>query len=134
MALPPNIETPRGLELQAKYKAAEAADPAFKDWPMPTKDDFALIGGIVVLFTYVEFDLRRLAETFTVPVCYLDRGRVEPWTSTLEMSKGLFKRPQCGRGQLDVEALKTLATHRRLRNLVAHFVVRRFPTIKPFFF
>jgi hypothetical protein len=39
MALPKGFETPRGLELLAKAKAAE---PSMRDWPMPTKDDFTL--------------------------------------------------------------------------------------------
>ena len=134
MALPPNTETPRGLELQAKYKATEAADPSFKDWPMPTQDDFALIGSIVVLFTYVEFDLRRLAEAFDhaglLPPPWKDRAMD---LNIGEVEKAVQAAPAWG-GPADVEVLKTLATHRRLRNLVAHFVVRRFPDNEAFLF
>ena len=131
MALPKNVETPRGLELQAKLKAAEAS---MKEWPMPTKDDYVLVGGIVVLFSYVEFQLRRLAEAFDYAnllpgewkgrAANLDIGQVE---------QAVMAAPVWA-GAADLEALKTLADLRPLRNLVAHFVMRRFPTDDAFVF
>jgi len=134
MALPNTVETPRGLELQAKLKAAGAADQSLKDWPMPTKDDYVVIGGIVVLFSYVEFNLRRLAEAF-------DHAGLlpHPWMGrAMDLDIGQVERAvqaaPVWSGPADVEALKTLAELRRVRNLVAHFAVRRFPSDEAFLF
>jgi hypothetical protein len=130
MALPKSVETPRGLELQAKLNAADAS---MKDWPMPTKDDYLLVGGIVVLYSYVEFQLRRLAEVFDhanlLPnewkgkAANLDIGQVEKAVAAAPVWAGP-----------DLETLRTLADLRPLRNLVAHFVVRRFPNDDAFLF
>jgi hypothetical protein len=134
MALPKSVETPRGLELQAKLKAAIAADRSLKEWPMPTRDDYVVIGGIIVLFSYVEFNLRRLAEVFD----HADLLPL-PWKGrAVDLNIGEVERAvQAARvwaGPADVEALKTLVEDRRLRNLVAHFVVRRFPSDEAFLF
>jgi hypothetical protein len=134
MALPKNVETPRGLELQAKLKTAMAADQSLKDWPMPTKDDYVVIGGVIVLFSYAEFNLRRLAEAFDhaglLPDPWKGRARV---LDIGQVDKAVQADPVWS-GPADVEALKTLADLRRLRNLVAHFVVRRFPSDEAFLF
>jgi hypothetical protein len=55
--LPRNSETPRGLELE---KILKAAGPSMRSWSQPTKDDMVVIGGIVVLYSYVDFNLRRV--------------------------------------------------------------------------
>jgi hypothetical protein len=99
MSLPKNVETPRGLELQAKLKAALAADPSFKDWPMPTKEDYVLIGGIVVLYSYVEFNLRRLAEAFDHSGLLPPPWKGRAMNLDVDRSNRLFKRPRCGQGQ-----------------------------------
>jgi hypothetical protein len=78
--------------------------------------------------------LRRLAEAF-------DRADLlpRPWKGRAvdlnigEVEKAVQAAPVWS-GPADVEALQTLATHRRLRNLVAHFVVRRFPSDEAFLF
>ena len=32
------------------------------DWPMLTRDDYVLVGNIVVLYSYMDLNLRRIAE------------------------------------------------------------------------
>lgn len=131
MALPRNVETPRTMELLAKVKAA---GNSVANWPMLTKDDYALIGGIVVMYSYVEFNLRRLAEAFDhagrLPAKWkgramdLDIGQVEEAVQATPVWAG----------RDDVEALKALAALRPSRNLLAHFTIRRFPDDDAFLF
>jgi len=49
MALPKSISTDRGKYLQEILIGAGAE--ALIDWPMPTKDDLALIGSVIVLYS-----------------------------------------------------------------------------------
>jgi hypothetical protein len=58
--LPPSIETPRGRELQNILDRNQAGEWA--DWPTLTREDYALVGGIVVLYSYIDLNLRRIAE------------------------------------------------------------------------
>ena len=101
MALPKSVVTPRGLEPMAKVNAA---DPAIKDWPSPTNADCALIGGIVVMYSYVEFNLRRLCEALDraglLPIKFkgkstkLDIGEVEKAVKRSGMHRlGLLQTP-----------------------------------------
>ena len=131
MALPKHVETPRGLALKAKL---DTAFPLMQDWPMPSKDDIVIIGGIIIIYSYVEFQLRRLAEAFDyanlLPTeskgnsAYLDVGRLEQAIR----STSVWNLPH------DVEALDELASFRPVRNLLAHFTVRRFPDEEAFVF
>jgi hypothetical protein len=50
LALPDNVETPRGLYLQGILKQVTKED--LSAWPMLKKDDYVAIGAIVVLFSY----------------------------------------------------------------------------------
>lgn len=134
MALPENVETPRGLELLAKLKAAQAADPSLKDWPMPTKDDYVVIGGIVVLFSYAEFHLRRLAEAFDHAGLLPPPWKGKAMTLDIGQVEKAVQAAEVWSGPADLDALRALAKRRPLRNLVAHCVVRRFPHDEAFLF
>lgn len=131
MALPKNVETPRGLELKAKL---EAADRSLKDWPMPTKEDYIVIGGVIVLFNYVEFNLRRLAEVFDHADLLPDEWKGKAMSLDTGQVERAIQATPVWSGPADVEALATLADLRPLRNLLAHFVVRRFPNDDAFLF
>lgn len=131
MALPRNVETERGLELQAKVTAA---GKTVANWPMLAKDDYALVGGIIVMYSYVEFNLRRLAEVF-------DHASIlpHPWKNrAMSLDIGqvevAVQSAQVWSGPDDIEALKALAALRPMRNLVAHFTIRRFPEDDAFLF
>src|SRR5437588_12750595 len=58
--LPKSRPSERGLALQAKVDACN--EETFAQWPTPTRDDCALIGSYIVLFSYVDMHLRRMAE------------------------------------------------------------------------
>jgi hypothetical protein len=60
MALPGSISTERGRYLQNILIGASAE--MLIEWPMPTKDDLALIGSVIVLYSYIDFNLRRFIE------------------------------------------------------------------------
>lgn len=124
MALPKSTRTPRLEELEAKLHSAPTA---MKDWPQPTKEDVLLIGGIVVLYSYVEFNLRRLVETFDHAGLLPEKWRGKALNLDLaEVEKAVQETPVWA-GAHDVAALKELEQLRPLRNLVAHFAVSRFP-------
>ena len=60
--LPKQVETPRGRYLQSIVEKESAKDLA--GWPMLNKSDYALVGGLVVLYSYLDFNLRRVLEVF----------------------------------------------------------------------
>jgi hypothetical protein len=131
MALPKNSETPRGLELEKILKAAE---PSMRSWPQPTKDDIVLIGGIVVLYSYVDFNLRRLIDVFEYANLLPDKWKCRgAKLNAGDVAKAIQETPVWA-GPNDVKALKELEDLRSLRNLVAHFAVRRFPNDDAFLF
>jgi hypothetical protein len=131
--LPKSVETPRGLYLKSIADKACAKPDGLNDWPMLTKDDYVLVGGIVCLYSYVDMNLRRILEVF-------DRvGELkEPWrskTSRLsapEVSDAIQTLP-CW-GEQERIALFELENGRLFRNLVAHFAIRRFPNDDAFLF
>jgi hypothetical protein len=59
MALPPSTETPRLRYLQ---NIVDAADGGWAGWPTPKETDYAQIGKIIVLFTYIDVSIRRIVE------------------------------------------------------------------------
>jgi hypothetical protein len=58
--LPENVDTERGRYLQNIIKHTRRSEWA--DWPTLTRSDFVLVGQIVVLFSYMDLNLRRIAE------------------------------------------------------------------------
>ena len=60
MALPESRDTPRGRQLMEILKGA--AGDVTQHWPSPTKDDLALFGAIIVMYSLMEFNLRRFVE------------------------------------------------------------------------
>jgi hypothetical protein len=129
--LPKNVDTSRGRYLQAIL--SKVTQEEFSAWPMLKADDYLKIGGIVVLFSYIEFYLRRLVEG------YDDAGQLQ--------GKWQGKASQMRIGDVEKAALtllpwpeenlfafKRMAYLRSLRNLVAHFAVRRFPNDDAFVF
>jgi hypothetical protein len=131
MALPPSRETPRGQYLMDILKGA--AEDVTQHWPNPTKEDLALIGSIVVMYNYMDFNLRRFVEI-------LDHENLLP-----EVWKGKTGRMPIADLENILEAMPEMAASnqiaiqriregRKLRNLLAHFAVRRFPKEDAFVF
>jgi hypothetical protein len=124
MAFPRNVQTPRGMELQAIIMSATPQE--FANWPMPTEKDYVLVGGTIALFNYIDLSLRRLAEVF-------DHANVltKSWQgkgSTLNMAQtaiAVRTAPVWAPG--DTEVLEEIEEHRRMRNMFAHCAFKRFP-------
>jgi hypothetical protein len=131
MALPKNSETARGIELR---EILEASGPAMEGWPMPTKEDYVVIGGIVVLYSYVEFQMRRLIDVFEHAGLLADEWKGKGGNLNFGEVERAVRATPVWAGPDDLGAFDKLAELRPLRNLVAHFVVRRFPDDDAFFF
>ena len=58
--LPENVDTERGRYLQNVIQNTRPGEWA--DWPMLTQPDYVLVGQIIVLFGYIDYNLRRIAE------------------------------------------------------------------------
>jgi len=123
MALPASTETERTLALQAIVRNASEA---IINWPAPTPDDVILVGKVVVYYSYIDFDLRRFIEV-------LDHSKRLP-------AKWLGKTAKMQIGDVEtilqtipdwhpnnVQAFTLIKEFRKLRNLMAHFAIRRFP-------
>jgi hypothetical protein len=129
--LPRSVETPRLKELQEIAANAAATDLA--GWPELRKDDYVLIGGIVVLYSYIDLDLRRIVEAADVA------GVLKaPWLgktanlTIVDVEKVILSLPDWSVQNL--YALNQIKEMRSVRNLCAHFAVRRFPNDDAFIF
>jgi len=124
MAFPKNVQTPRGVELQAIINATPPTE--FANWPTPTKDDYVLIGGTIALFSYIDLSLRRLAEIFDHANLLTDSWKGKGATlSMAQTAIAVRTAPVWAPG--DAEVLEEIEEHRRMRNMFAHCPMKRFP-------
>jgi hypothetical protein len=121
--LPENVETKRGRYLQ---KIIQNTSPGeWADWPMLTQRDYVLVGQIIVLFSYVDYNPRRIAEAAD------HAGMLKPpWKGksarlTIEQTEQAVK--SLDWSDANQGALAKISKFRGLRNMLAHFVLRRFP-------
>lgn len=123
MALPRHSETERGLALQKLVEACEEGE--YFHWPNPSSEDFVVFGRIMWLFTGIDFVLRMTAEVMD------DGGMLEPpykgkvrsfsikRINDAILSSQIWSEP-------NRFAFERINERRRLRNLVAHFIAKRF--------
>jgi len=121
--LPQSVETPRGRYLQDTLQAA--AHSAWAEWPMLTRDDYVIVGNIIVMFSYMDLNLKRIADV-------TDNAGVlkAPWagkTAKLTMAQTEEAVQSLEWSEQNREALKKIQGLRGIRNMLAHFVLRRFP-------
>jgi hypothetical protein len=129
--LPIPTDTARLRELSAIVCASTSEE--LSNWPMLTEKDYLLIGVVVVLYSYIDLNLRRIIEAFH------HAGKLgEPWSKHPEtlhsdkVAEAIFSLPCWNEGELF--QLKEVENLRGLRNLVAHFAPRRFPANDAFLF
>jgi hypothetical protein len=121
--LPENVDTERGRYLQNLIKNASRSEWA--DWPMLKQSDFVLVGQIVVLFSYIDLNLRRIAEVAD------HAGMLQrPWKEktarlTIDDTENAVRSLDWSDANRGV--LEKISKFRGLRNMLAHFVLRRFP-------
>jgi hypothetical protein len=130
MALPTSTETPRLKELQKILDGA--TDGAWADWPMLKDPDYTLFGKIIVLFGYIDVSIRRIVEAGGNANTLGDKwkGRVSKLNIT-EADEAVLSLDWSDANRA---ALNQISERRRLRNLIAHFAVRRFPDDDAFLF
>jgi len=121
--LPENVDTERGRYLQNIIKNIRRSEWA--DWPTLTRSDFVLVGQMVVLFSYMDLNLRRIAEVAD------HAGMLQPpWrgkTARLTMDHTEEAVRSLDWSDANRGALEKISKFRGLRNMLAHFVLRRFP-------
>jgi hypothetical protein len=132
MALPISIETERTLHLRSIVDAAIDADINVIDWPRPTDNDLLLFARIIHAYSGIDFALRMTVEIMD------DRGMLAPeWNKTAKLNT--YKVNQAIRSAVfwtedQLSDFADIEKHRRARNLVAHFIARRFPTENAYLF
>jgi hypothetical protein len=131
VALPISKETERTLHLRGLVEAADGED--IMSWPKPTDDDLLLFARIIGFYSTIDFALRYVVDI-------MDRNGMlpPPWkgkTARLNMykvTKAIRSSQIWNEGH--TVGFEEIELHRRARNLVAHFVIRRFPTEDAFIF
>jgi hypothetical protein len=117
--------------LQDIVEKSAATDLA--GWPMLNEKDYVLVGALVVLFSYIDLNLRRVVEVFDQAELLSPQWQGK--TANLNAAKvaeviqSLACWDEAGR-----RALAKIEELRSFRNLVAHFAVRRFPADDAFLF
>lgn len=129
--LPDPVETPRLLELKKIHDAV--TKEGLEKWPIPTKEDFCLFGGIIVLYSHIDFDLRRIAQLAD------HAGKLSaPWagkTALITMEDTETAVRSCRDWEPEnLRGLDGIKIFRKARNILAHFAVRRFPNDEAFLF
>jgi hypothetical protein len=130
--LPPNAASARNVHLQAILDKVDT-HVALGEWPKLSEQDQFNIGRIVVLYNFVEFNLRRMLEAWEE--AGLLRVEIKGKARDLRIGQvettvqAMFPWPENQR-----HALRRLAEIRNLRNLVAHFAAKRFPDENAFLF
>jgi hypothetical protein len=131
MALPKHSETERGLELQKIVNSTNEGE--IFHWPNPTPDDYAAFGEIMWLYTGLDFVLRMVAEVMDSHDILQPpyKGKVASFsikrTTDAILSSPMWQ-PSHRQGFEDINE------GRRLRNLIGHFVAKRFVKEDAFIF
>ena len=131
MALPKNSETPRLRELQKIVD--QSTESGWVDWPSRKESDYTNFGKIIVLFSHMDVNIRRIVEA-------AEHAGVlrEPWTGKVrklnitDAEAAVVSLPDWS--EANKTALAQITERRGLRNLIAHFAVRRFPDDDAFLF
>lgn len=131
MALPKHSETERGLALQKIVNDAGEGD--IFHWPNPTTEDYALFGEIMWLYTGLDFVLRMIAEVMD------SQGMLEPpykgkvtRMSIKRTTDAIMSSPMWQPSHR--LAFEHINEGRQLRNLIGHFIAKRFVTEDAFLF
>jgi hypothetical protein len=123
MALPKSIPTERTGYLQ---NLVNSSPVAIANWPAPTKEDQALIGRLVMLCSYIDFNLRRMIEAF-------DHAKKLPakWSGkSAKMALGDIETTLETMPDTSPEGaaiFKRIRMVRTYRNMVAHLCIKRIP-------
>jgi len=122
--LPKSIKTERTQYLQDVLN--KFAPESLNTWPAPTKEDYQTIGMIIVFFGYIDYNLRSLLEILDHTGKADDKWKGKTAKLTMADAATAVQSSPIWPEEA-VKALKEIELLRGLRNLMAHFMVRRFP-------
>jgi hypothetical protein len=131
MALPLSTETRRTLYLRGIVEATDSADHA--KWPKLTDDDLRLFGYIIHAFSKIDFSLNYVVQIMD------DSGMLgEKWAGKIRrLSVGDVMKAIRSSGiwhESHLVAFQRIEENRKLRNMLAHFVILRFPNDDAYMF
>jgi hypothetical protein len=131
MAIPNSNESPRALHLRRLVD--ETGGEELLAWPIPNEQDFALFARIIHIYSSIDFSLRFAAEVMD------EQGLLsKPWKGSIATQNISTVSREVQSNQMWNEshrvAFERMDLHRRVRNLLAHFMVRRFPGEEAFVF
>jgi hypothetical protein len=136
MAIPPEYRTPEVERLEAIMKATPFEQIA--QFPPPIRSDRELIGQYIITYNFIDLNLRRCVEVFARRDLLSDdhkkRPRNIPAGHLASAVRYVVERMQ--QDQEDIPAtldiLMAVDRGREMRNLLAHWGVKRFPTENAF--
>jgi hypothetical protein len=132
MALPKTNATPREQYLQDIVSGTPAAE--LMRWQRPAKDDYEIIGEFIEQYSFIDFNLRRFIEVLdavdVLPKIW--KGEKGEKLPIAEVDIVIQAAP--GWDKNNLIALDRIVRYRGMRNLLAHFVIRRFPEDDAFLF
>lgn len=131
MAIPLPNETPRGLHLRSIVDTVGAEQ--MLAWPLPTEEDFALFGRIIHIYSAIDFLLRFTAEVMDAQGLLSKSWKGKVAAQTISLVSREIQSNQMWHDSHRV-AFGRIDVHRRVRNLLAHFLIRRFPDEDAFLF
>jgi hypothetical protein len=102
-------------------------------WPLPTKSDFALFGRIIHIYSAMDFMLRFTAEMMDAQGILSKNWGGKIATQTISVVSREVQSNQMWHESHRV-GFKRIELHRRVRNMLAHFLIRRFPYEDAFVF
>ena len=131
MALPKSFETKKNLALRKIVEATN--EGAILGWPKPTPDDFRTFGEMMWLYSSIDFVLIATATVMDINGMLGPpyKGKIQNY-GMQKINEGLLSsKIWSGRNRGALERIQEI---RGLRNLIAHFVVKRFPNDDAFLF
>jgi hypothetical protein len=131
MALPPENRTSRVEKLEA-IVAATRRD-RLTEFPVLEPEDHRIIGMFIQLFNYIDFNLRRTIETFSVADLLPDKARKKyPKIHSSEVSSIVMASVEVMDAAVEeipetLRKLVIIERRREIRNLLGHWAARRIP-------
>ncbi|MBI2716538.1 MAG: hypothetical protein HYX37_19150 [Rhizobiales bacterium] len=107
-------------------KLRAAKEEITQRWPAPAREDLELIGAIIVMYSYMDFNLRRFVEILDHENLLPTRWKGKSGSIPIgDVETILESMPELTSN--NVIAFQRIKQGRTLRNLLAHFAIRRFP-------
>jgi hypothetical protein len=131
MAIPISNETARLIHLRSVVEDTDTEQ--MLAWPRPTDDDFAVFGRIIHTYSAIDFLLR-----FTAEIMDTQGLLAKSWKGAIAaQSISVISREIQSNEMWNIShriGFEQIDLHRKVRNMLAHFLVRRIPGEDAFVF